>query len=163
MAASCFFPEPMKEPVADFTAVLDAAYRGEVSAAFTPKLIFGLLMIAMPLAVGWFLLRFFRKRGLRIPRNIALPFGILCGGIALVEYWRIQEARVVRSISLAEVPAKVLETSGLVQRLLADSTGTAVPTESGLYLALAGDQIFLPKPVADSLQKELVTRNLRLP
>lgn len=152
---------PQKAP--DFTAMLEEAFRAEVWAAYLPKLITGLLVIAACLVVAGLLYRFLQKRRVILPRHILAIFVIIIGGVAVVQGFLIKSARSVRAAALAEVPDKAKQASGLVQRLLADSTGTAVPTESGTYLALAGDQIFLSKSVADSLQKELTAKNLRLP
>ena len=162
MAASLFLPHPMKE-LPDFTAILEEAFRAEVAAAYLPKLITALLIIAACLVAGWLLYRFLQKRRVVLPRNILLIYGIILAGMVVFQCLIIGSAQTIRTAALAEIPEHAKRANGLVHRLLGDATGTAVATESGTYLALAGDQIFLPKPVADSLQKELTAKNLHLP
>jgi len=153
----------MPKPVADFAPALEQAFRAEVSAVFLPKVSTAVLIVTVLLVSAWVLHRFFKKRGLGVGKNIVLVFAILFVAMAAFQYGVLTNARAVRRAALAEIPAKAKEADGLVQRLLADSTGTAVATESGTYLALAGEQVFLPKAVAEALQKELVAKNLRLP
>lgn len=153
----------MPKAAADFTAILDAAFRADVSAAYLPRLITGLLIIAACVVAAWLLFRYLKKRRVILPSHILLIFALIFGAMGISQIFLIRNAQAVRTAALAEIPDKVQQANGLVQRLLADSTGTAVPTESGTYLALAGDQILLPKTVADALQKELTAKNLRLP
>ncbi len=162
MAASLFLPDTMKE-APDFTAVFDEAFRAEVSAAYLPRLITAVLIIAVCAVAGLLLYRFLKKRRVVLPKHILLIYVLILGGMVAFQGVILCDAQSVRTAALAEIPAKSKHANGLVNRLLEDSTGTAVATESGTYLALAGDQIFLPKPVADSLQKELTAKNLRLP
>jgi hypothetical protein len=153
----------MQQKAPDFTALLEDAFRAEVSAAYLPRLITALLIIVACLVAAFLLFRYLKKRRVVLPKHILAIFVVIIGGMAVVQGFLIQHARSARTAALAEIPDKAKEAHGLVQRLLADSTGTAVATESGTYLALAGDQIFLPKSVAESLQKELTAKNLRLP
>ena len=162
MAASLFLPHPMKE-LPDFTAILEGAFRAEVSAAYRPRLIAALLIIAACLVAGWLLYRFLQKRRVILPRYILLIYVVILVGMVVFQCVIISSAQSVRTAALAEIPDQSKRANGLVHRLLGDATGTAVATESGTYLALAGDQVFLPKPVADSLHKELTAKNLRLP
>jgi len=162
MAASLFLPHPMKE-LPDFTAILEEALRAEVSAAYLPRLIASLLVIVACVVAGWLLYRFLQKRRVVLPRQILLIYGTILAGMMVFQCLIISRAQSIRTAALAEIPEYAKRANGLVQRLLGDATGTAVATESGTYLALAGDQVFLPKPVADSLQKELTAKNLRLP
>jgi len=153
----------MQTPKADFTAILEEAFRAEAQAAYLPVLIFALLTLAVTMVGAWLLYRFFKKRNVRLPKNIGFIFALIFCGMWFALNVVVKKARAVRKAALAEIPAKAKEADALVQRLLADSTGAAVPVESGTYLALGGEQIFLPKPVADALQKALVAKNLRLP
>jgi len=153
----------MPNPAADFAPLLEQAFRADASAVFMPKVITAVLIVTVLLVPAWLLHRFFKKRGLGVPRIIVLLCAIFYVAVAAIQYGVIADARAVRSAALAESPARAREADALVQRLLADSTGTAVATESGTYLALAGEQVFLPKPVAEALQKELVAKSLRLP
>lgn len=153
----------MPKMTADFTAILEEAFRAEVSAAFMPKLVAALLIIAVLSLAAWRLFRFLKKRQVILPKHISIIFVLIFSGVGIIQIFVIRNAHTTRSAALAEIPGKAKHASALVQRLLADSTGTAVTTESGTYLALAGEQVFLPKPVADALQKTLVAQNLRLP
>jgi hypothetical protein len=160
MAASLFSPMPQPP---DFTAILEEAFRAEISAAYRPRLITALLIIAACLVAGWLLYRFLQKRRVVLPRHILLIYAIILGGMVVFQCVIIWSAQTVRTAALAEIPDQVKQANGLVHRLLGDATGTAVATDSGTYLALAGDQVFLPEPVADALQKELTAKNLQLP
>ncbi len=127
------------------------------------NLILALLTIVVLTAAAWVLHRFFKKRGIRVPANIVLLFAAFYGIAALFLTSVIRDAQTVRTAALTDLPGKARQASALVQRLLTDSTGTAVATESGTYLALGGEQIFLPTPIAAALQKELTAQNLLLP
>ena len=162
MAASLFLPDTMKE-APDFTAVIAEAFRAEVSAAYLPRLITALLIIAVCVVAGLLLYRFLKKRRVILPKHILLIYVLILGGMVAFQGVILCDAQSVRTAALAEIPDKSKHADGLVNRLLEDATGTAVVTESGTYLALGGDQVFLPRPVADSLQKELTAKNLRLP
>lgn len=162
MAASLFLPDTMKE-APDFTAVIAEAFRAEVSAAYLPRLITALLIIAVCVVAAWLLYRFLQKRRVILPKYILLIYVLILGGMAAFQGVILCNAHSVRTAALAEIPAKSKHANGLVNRLLEDPAGTAVATDSGTYLARGGEQIFLPKPVADALQKALVTENLSLP
>jgi hypothetical protein len=163
MAASLFLPAPMQQKVPDFTSILEEAFRAEVSAAYLPKFITALLIIAVCLVAAWLLYRFLQKRQVVLPKHILAIFVTIIGGMAVAQGLILQHARSLRNAALAEIPDKVKQANDLVQRLLGDSTGTVVATDSGTYLALGGDQAFLPKPVAEALQQSLTAKNLRLP
>ena len=163
MAASLSLPDPMQAPKTDFTAILEEAFRAEVAAAYLPTLIAALLTLSVTMVGAWLLYRFFKKRNVRLPKNIGFIFALIFCGMWFSQNLIVKKARAVRKAALAEIPDKAKQASELVNRLLVDPTGTAVPTESGTYLALGGEQVFLPKPVADALQKALVAKNLRLP
>ncbi len=127
------------------------------------NMILALITIVVLTAAAWVLHRFFKKRGIRIPTKIVLIFAAFYGVAALFLYSSIRGAQTVRTAALADIHGKATQASALVQRLLTDSSGTAVATESGTYLALGGEQILLPTPIATALQKELTVQNLRLP
>jgi RsiW-degrading membrane proteinase PrsW (M82 family) len=162
MAASLFLPHPMPQPP-DFTAILEEAFRAEVSAAYLPTLITALLTLAVTMVGAWLLYRFFKMRNVRLPKNIGFIFVLIFCGMWFSLNLVVSKARSVRKAALAEIPEQAKQANGLVHRLLGDSTGTAVATESGTYLALGGEQIFLPTRVADALQKELTAKNFHLP
>lgn len=153
----------MPKAGADFTAILDEAFRAEAAGVFMPKLISALVIIVVCLLAAWLGYRFLRQRNVILPKPVLLALVLIFGGMVVVQGLAIRRARIARAVAVARIPDEVQQANGLLQRLLADSTGTAVPTESGTYLALAGDQIFLPKPVAEALQKALTAQNLRLP
>jgi hypothetical protein len=162
MAASLFLPHPMKE-LQDFTAVLEEAFRADVAAAYLPGLVTALLIIAVCLVAGLLLYRFLKKRRVILPKHIVLIYAGIFGAMVIFQGLIIRDAQAVRTAALAEIPGKVRLANNLVQHLLGDATGTAVATDSGTYLALAGEQVFLPQTVAEALQKALVAKNLSLP
>ena len=162
MAASLFLPHPMPK-LPDFTAILEEAFRAEVSAAYLPTLITALLTLAVTMVGAWLLYRFFKKRNVRLPKNIRFIFVLIFCGTWFALNIVVKKASSVRKAALAEIPEQAKQANALVHRLLGDATGTAVTTESGTYLALGGEQIFLPTRVADALQKELTAKNLHLP
>lgn len=148
---------------ADFTAILEEAFRAEVAAAFRPVLLSGGATLVVLIMGGILIHRLLKMLAVTVPRKALLLIVIVYGGALFFHYQRIQAAQTIRTLALAEIPGKAQQASALVRRLLEDSTGTAVVTESGTYLAVAGDQVFLPTPVAEALQKKLEEQNLRFP
>jgi hypothetical protein len=142
----------------DLKAALEKAFQAEYPPVFQsilPWLIGGLIFLCI---LPRILLPVFKKT-----RGRLLVFLILYISIWVFYFNSLGEKMKLRGQVISEIPAKTTRALELVQRMLSDATSAAVRTETGTYLALGGEQMFLPKKVTEVLENSLRAKNLQLP